>query len=161
MGTWNAYGNQYWPADYLIDAHGQVRYAAHRRGRLRQDRGGDPLACSPRPGAPRSVPDARPQDVVVPSRATSPETYLGTARADGWLAGQPKSGRHTYPGAEGDLALNRFAYGGEWTIGGAGGHRRRRRDDRRRGAGQERLPRPRLGGAQARGRSRSCSTGAR
>ncbi|HYM54622.1 MAG TPA: cytochrome c biogenesis protein/redoxin, partial [Solirubrobacteraceae bacterium] len=32
MGTWNAYGNQYWPADYLIDAHGQVRYAAFGEG---------------------------------------------------------------------------------------------------------------------------------
>jgi len=24
--TWNAYGNQYWPADYVIDANGTVRY---------------------------------------------------------------------------------------------------------------------------------------
>jgi len=27
MGTWNAYGNEYWPADYLIDSRGQVRDA--------------------------------------------------------------------------------------------------------------------------------------
>ena len=26
MGTWDAYGNEDWPADYLIDARGQVRY---------------------------------------------------------------------------------------------------------------------------------------
>ena len=32
MGTWNAYGNEYWPADYLIDAHGQVRYATFGEG---------------------------------------------------------------------------------------------------------------------------------
>ena len=32
MGTWNAYGNEYWPADYLIDARGQVRYAAFGEG---------------------------------------------------------------------------------------------------------------------------------
>ncbi len=32
MGTWNAYGNEYWPADYLIDAHGQVRYTAFGEG---------------------------------------------------------------------------------------------------------------------------------
>ena len=32
MGTWNAYGNEYWPADYLIDATGQVRYAAFGEG---------------------------------------------------------------------------------------------------------------------------------
>jgi len=25
-GTWNAYGNQYWPRLYLIDTHGYIRY---------------------------------------------------------------------------------------------------------------------------------------
>jgi hypothetical protein len=25
-GTWNAYGNQYWPRDYLIDTQGFIRY---------------------------------------------------------------------------------------------------------------------------------------
>jgi thiol-disulfide isomerase/thioredoxin len=25
-GTWNAFGNQYWPADYVIDANGTIRY---------------------------------------------------------------------------------------------------------------------------------------
>ena len=32
MGTWNAYGNEDWPADYLIDASGQVRYATFGEG---------------------------------------------------------------------------------------------------------------------------------
>src|SRR5271154_75595 len=32
MGTWNAYGNESWPADYLIDAQGQVRYMAVGEG---------------------------------------------------------------------------------------------------------------------------------
>ena len=46
--------NMYWPADYLIDSTGQVRYAGIRRGRLRQDRGGDPLAArGRRPQPPR------------------------------------------------------------------------------------------------------------
>jgi hypothetical protein len=25
-GTWNAYGNQYWPRYYLIDTQGYIRY---------------------------------------------------------------------------------------------------------------------------------------
>jgi hypothetical protein len=25
-GTWNAYGNQYWPRIYLIDTQGYIRY---------------------------------------------------------------------------------------------------------------------------------------
>ena len=42
--TWNAYGNQYWPAEYFIDAKGDVRYVDSRRRQLRQERTGDPRA---------------------------------------------------------------------------------------------------------------------
>ena len=31
-GTWDAWGNQYWPAKYLIDAKGEVRYAHFGEG---------------------------------------------------------------------------------------------------------------------------------
>jgi len=30
--TWNAYDNEYWPADYLIDAHGDVRHVHFGEG---------------------------------------------------------------------------------------------------------------------------------
>ena len=36
-GTWNAYGNQYWPAEYLIDATGQVRHTQFGEGEYKQD----------------------------------------------------------------------------------------------------------------------------
>ena len=36
-GTWTAWGNQYWPAEYYVDRQGDVRYAHFRRGRLRED----------------------------------------------------------------------------------------------------------------------------
>ncbi len=32
MATWNAWGNQYWPAKYLIDARGRVRYVHFGEG---------------------------------------------------------------------------------------------------------------------------------
>ena len=31
-GTWNAYHNQYWPAEYFVDAQGKVRHIKFRRG---------------------------------------------------------------------------------------------------------------------------------
>ena len=40
--TWNAWGNQYWPAKYLIDAKGRVRYVHFGEGDDEQDRGRDP-----------------------------------------------------------------------------------------------------------------------
>ncbi len=45
MGTWNAYGNEYWPADYLIDATRPGALRRLRRGRLRRDRDRDPRAA--------------------------------------------------------------------------------------------------------------------
>ncbi len=41
MGTWNAYGNEYWPADYLIDAQRRRALCDCRRGRLLADRDRD------------------------------------------------------------------------------------------------------------------------
>ncbi|MEY2517043.1 MAG: hypothetical protein QOJ89_4401, partial [bacterium] len=35
-GTWNAFGNQYWPAKYLIDARGRVRYVHFGEGEYKQ-----------------------------------------------------------------------------------------------------------------------------
>src|SRR4051794_5504001 len=32
LATWSAYGNQYWPAEYFIDAQGRVRYAHFGEG---------------------------------------------------------------------------------------------------------------------------------
>jgi cytochrome c biogenesis protein CcdA/thiol-disulfide isomerase/thioredoxin len=116
MGTWDAYANQYWPADYLIDATGEVRYAGIGEGDYDKTESAirSLLAeAGARPGAAK----ARPRDVVVPSTQTTPETYLGTRRADGWLAGEPLAGTRTYPSADSDLPLNVFAYGGTWSIG--------------------------------------------
>ena len=35
-GTWNAWGNQYWPAKYLVDAEGRVRYTHFGEGEYGQ-----------------------------------------------------------------------------------------------------------------------------
>jgi hypothetical protein len=59
---------------------------------------------------------AHPTDVVTPSEVATPETYLGTARAQGWRNG-PKAGSHDYgASAPAQLALNEFDYSGTWNI---------------------------------------------
>jgi len=55
--------------------------------------------------------------VVIPSHETTPETYLGTARAQGWVYG-PKAGAHDYgQNVARTLPPNEFLYSGSWTIG--------------------------------------------
>jgi cytochrome c biogenesis protein CcdA/thiol-disulfide isomerase/thioredoxin len=114
MGTWNAYGNEYWPADYLIDAHGQVRYAAFGEG----DYGETETAIRAllaETGAQVGA-MSHPTNVVVPSEQATPETYLGTARAEGWVNG-PHAGTHDYgPGPHPNLNVSELAYTGTWNI---------------------------------------------
>jgi cytochrome c biogenesis protein CcdA/thiol-disulfide isomerase/thioredoxin len=114
MGTWNAYGNAYWPADYLIDARGQVRYAAFGEGDY--DRTETAIRALLAEAGAQVGGMSRPADVTVPSEQTTPETYLGTARAQGWING-PHAGLHDYgPSPPQSLGVNDFAYTGTWNI---------------------------------------------
>jgi cytochrome c biogenesis protein CcdA/thiol-disulfide isomerase/thioredoxin len=114
MGTWNAYGNQYWPADYLIDARGHVRYAAAGEGDYAQTETAIRALLAE---AGRQVGGtSHPTGVVTPSEVATPETYLGTARAQGWRDG-PHPGAHDYGArAPSRLQLNEFAFSGAWDI---------------------------------------------
>ena len=74
--TWNAYDNEYWPADYLIDAHGDVRHIHFGEGDyptteqlIRQ------LLREAHPG--RSLPPPTDVPVKTPGGELSPETYVG------------------------------------------------------------------------------------
>src|SRR5580698_331466 len=71
MGTWNAYGNQYWPADYLIDAKGKVRYATFGEG----DYGKTETAIRALLAEAGYQVGAKshPTDVAVPSEIATPE----------------------------------------------------------------------------------------
>ena len=106
-GTWDAWGNRYWPAKYLIDAAGQVRYVHFGEGDYEEtEQAIRSLLASP--GAP-----AGRQAGEVPGEAT-PETYLGAARAEGWVT-PPRAGVHDYPGAS-KLPSDRFALEGRWSV---------------------------------------------
>ncbi|MGZ8647691.1 MAG: cytochrome c biogenesis protein DipZ, partial [Solirubrobacteraceae bacterium] len=81
LKTWNAWGNQYWPAHYLIDAKGEVRDAHFGEGAYDKTemaiRALLVEAGHPNPGAM-----AAPRGAVHPTRQSTPETYLGLARAE-------------------------------------------------------------------------------
>jgi cytochrome c biogenesis protein CcdA/thiol-disulfide isomerase/thioredoxin len=113
MGTWNAYGNEDWPADYLIDAHGQVRYMADGEGDYAQTETAIRALLAEAGYAVAGK--SHPTGVVVPSQQATPETYLGTERAEGWV-NPPKPGLHDYGPPPASLPLNAFAFSGPWSI---------------------------------------------
>jgi cytochrome c biogenesis protein CcdA/thiol-disulfide isomerase/thioredoxin len=115
-GTWDAFANQYWPAKYLIDADGHVRYAHFGEGAYTETEAAIRSllaeAGERRLGAGVGERDA---ETAAPGVRT-PETYLGWERAQGF-AQPPRPGTSTYS-APGGLTTNEFALGGTWRIDG-------------------------------------------
>ncbi len=116
-GTWNAFGNQYWPAKYLIDAKGQVRYTHFGEGDYKETEaairalldevGTRDVGAAARPG----------RQPATSGQYATPETYLGTARAQSFSPVGPRAGTHDYtPTAPDKLPDNVFTLGGRWAI---------------------------------------------
>jgi thiol-disulfide isomerase/thioredoxin len=112
-GTWNAYQNQYWPAEYLIDSSGSVRHTQFGEGNYLQDEAAV-RALLVAAGASR-LPRPMTARAIMPSaQLATPETYLDEMRAQGFAV-QPKKGVHDYP-SENSLQLNEFALQGSWKV---------------------------------------------
>ncbi|UGT91850.1 cytochrome c biogenesis protein DipZ [Mycobacterium ostraviense] len=113
--TWTNYRNRYWPAEYLIDATGNVRHIKFGEGDydvtenlIRQ------LLVNADPGVKLPAPvDATD---LTPRQQTTPETYFGVGKVVNYGGGgQYDEGSATfdYPPA---LAADSFALRGPWSL---------------------------------------------
>jgi cytochrome c biogenesis protein CcdA/thiol-disulfide isomerase/thioredoxin len=114
QATWNAYGNQYWPAEYFIDARGRVRYVHFGEGEYGEKEKviRELLAEAGKPVKGR---DVRVHAVAPSATVTTPETYLGAARAERFTNAMLSPGSHAFT-APRALPPNEFAYHGRWRI---------------------------------------------
>jgi len=113
-GTWDAWENQYWPAEYLIDAKGQVRHVQFGEGDYKQSEAAV-RALLADAGA-TSLPQPMTATAIMASAGLgTPETYLDTQRAQGFVT-KPVPGNREYAGASGGLELNQFALKGPWNA---------------------------------------------
>jgi hypothetical protein len=112
-GTWSAYQNQYWPAEYLIDAKGQVRHTQFGEGSYKEDEAAVRQLLH-EAGARRLPPPMTAHAITASKQLATPETYLDDQRSQGFA--QPlKSGVRPYDGAD-NLQLNEFALKGIWWV---------------------------------------------
>ncbi len=118
---WRAFGNQYWPALYFVDAQGRIRHHVFGEGQYAEsERMIQKLLAE---NGTSSVPvglaqvDAHGVQAAPGERALSGEAYLGASRAESFVsAGGLRAGRpHLYPPAE-KLKLNQWALEGHWTV---------------------------------------------
>ena len=117
FATWNAYGNRFWPAKYLIDARGNVRYTHFGEGAYEETEGAirELLAEA---GTERLGRTAQARTDSADAAAT-PESYLGAARADRFVNGPIVPGREAYrvpARALERLPLHHLAYEGSWEV---------------------------------------------
>ncbi|HEV7769812.1 MAG TPA: cytochrome c biogenesis protein DipZ [Solirubrobacterales bacterium] len=114
QATWNAYGNQYWPAEYFIDAEGRVRYAHFGEGAYDEK---EAVIRELLAEAGRRVGSGKPRVEALEASAgvTTPETYLGAARAERFTNPMLSPGLHAFRGAP-QPSANEFAYRGRWRI---------------------------------------------
>ncbi len=91
-GTWSAYQNQYWPAEYLIDAKGEVRHTQFGEGHYKEDEASALSGQLLYEAGARNLPPPMTAHAIVPSsQLATPETYLDDQRSQGFA--QPlKSG---------------------------------------------------------------------
>jgi thiol-disulfide isomerase/thioredoxin len=119
---WRAFNNNYWPAQYFIDAQGRVRHTHFGEGaydqsemviqRLLMEAGatgiGDELVAV----------DARGFEVPADwASLKSPENYVGYERTEGFAfpGGATRDTSHTYE-VPGRLSPNNWALSGDWTV---------------------------------------------
>lgn len=121
---WRAFDNQYWPADYLIDAHGRIR--GHHFGEGNYDTTEREiqtlLADAGHAAALQGVVKVSASGVEAAADmhdVASPETYIGYARAANFAlpSGEVKDRAQLYAPTPDNLRLNSWALSGEWTVG--------------------------------------------
>ncbi len=112
-GTWNAYQNEYWPAEYLIDSNGQVRHTQFGEGNYKQDEAAVRELLY-EAGAHNLPPPMTATAIMPSSNLGTPETYLNAQRAEGF-AQKLQGGTHFYPGVDAPI-LNEFGLHGTWNA---------------------------------------------
>ena len=112
-GTWNAWGNRYWPAEYLIDRDGKVRAFKFGEGNYDKTEDEVRMLLAETGARTKTVPETGPTG----SKPLTPESYLGAARMERFdatpaiVAGTPL--RYTAPDS---LPTDHLAYSGTATV---------------------------------------------
>jgi len=114
-GTWEAWGNQYWPAKYLIDTRGRVRFAHFGEGEYGETEAAirELLAeAGHEPGARAEAHAETPS-----AGTTTPESYLGAGRALRFVNGSISAGTQDFTASAAEVPDDGLAYEGRWRIG--------------------------------------------
>jgi thiol-disulfide isomerase/thioredoxin len=113
-GTWKAYSNNYWPADYLVDQAGHIRDIHFGEGDYAKTEHDIRLLLAA--GKAGRLPRGGRDTDRTPLELRTPESYLGYLRI-GNYAGSPlqtdRVATYRFPAS---LTRDSFAYAGRWKV---------------------------------------------
>jgi hypothetical protein len=115
LATWDAYNNNYWPADYLIDPDGEVRAYNFGEGgygtmesNIRMLLSANGVANLPRR---TDVPDTTPTN-----NSITPESYVGYSRLSNEVGTGVVPNKTRIYHAPSTISSNSLAFSGTWTV---------------------------------------------
>ncbi|HEX3793037.1 MAG TPA: cytochrome c biogenesis protein DipZ [Acidimicrobiales bacterium] len=114
-GTWNAYNNEYWPAEYLIDQTGEVRAYDFGEGNYAKMESNirDLLAADGTTTLPPRTDVAN----KTPTNPITQESYLGYSESQYSTSTPPLvHNKATDYHAPSSVALDNYALNGNWTV---------------------------------------------
>ncbi|MFO1518910.1 MAG: cytochrome c biogenesis protein DipZ [bacterium] len=113
--TWQNFDNHYWPAHYLIDAQGNIRYVHFGEGEYDRTEAAIRSLLKEK-GATVAPEKAFAGEKLDLARIQSPETYLGSDRAERFNSPETvREGGQNYSLAK-NQTLNTWSLGGAWKI---------------------------------------------
>lgn len=110
FSTWRAYNNSYWPAKYLIDSQGNLRYYHFGEGSYNETE----QVIQELLSEIGATPSGQINNTEYKNFAQTPEIYLGYGRGDiGFTAQKEKYQNQTSPK---NLGRNQVGYNGNWLF---------------------------------------------
>ena len=117
---WRNFNNQYWPADYLIDAQGNIRFHHFGEGAYEESEQQirtllEEANHAPPPGTASPIAASGTEAAPDSDDVQSPETYIGYARAQNFASpgGFNQDDPQLYR-TPAELDLNQWALAGKW-----------------------------------------------
>ncbi|MEO5948987.1 MAG: cytochrome c biogenesis protein CcdA, partial [Candidatus Saccharimonas sp.] len=116
FSTWNGYKNQFWPAKYLIDKDGQVRYTKFGEGDYDKTEEAIQTLLKETGKTVNNSIDKDTDDSVT-SPGQTPETYLGYSRAERFAnSDEFNANTTTSYSLKTNIATSYWSLGGQWQI---------------------------------------------
>jgi cytochrome c biogenesis protein CcdA/thiol-disulfide isomerase/thioredoxin len=117
---WRSFNNEYWPADYFIDATGKIRFHHFGEGRYEESEGWirtllEEANHTPLPADTTKIAASSVEAAPDTNDIRSPETYIGYERAENFTSpgGLNQDDAQLYQMPAG-LKLNQWSFAGKW-----------------------------------------------